>query len=107
MLNRAVWLDGTLLGLPDGWFPGLGLGWEVDSVRHHGGSGAPQATLDRHAGFAAHGLELVHVTPVRLRADPSAFASRLAAAVASRGELGVQEPAGRQLLERHQRPGSR
>lgn len=70
LLNPELRLDGRLLGRPDGWFPGRGIGWEVDSRRHHGGVDDVDATLLRHRRFADAGLELIHLTPSRIRLYP-------------------------------------
>lgn len=78
LLNAQVWLDGELLGLPDGYLPELGLGWEVDSFRHHGGSAELDRTLSRHRRFADCGIELVHVVPAQLRRDPAGWAASVA-----------------------------
>jgi hypothetical protein len=94
VLNRELWLDGRLLGAPDGWLPGLGLGWELDSVRHHGSSAGLDATLRRHDGFTRAGLELLHLTPARLRRDPRAFVLELRDRVAVRAAMAAPEPPG-------------
>ncbi len=66
LLNPEVRVRGRLLGRPDGWFVGHGLGWEVDSRTHHAQDRDFDATLARHDLWLAHGLSLLHVTPRRL-----------------------------------------
>lgn len=94
LLNADVLVGGTFVGRPDGWFPGLGLGWEVDSVRHHGSAHDLDQTLARHDGFARYGLQLLHVTPQRARSLGSGYAVVLADAVAARRRGGQPEPPG-------------
>jgi hypothetical protein len=82
------------VGEPDGWFAGLGLGWEVDSRRHHAEDDDFDDTLARHDRFARHGLQLLHVTPRRLRLAGAAYADVLADAVAARRAVASPEPSG-------------
>jgi hypothetical protein len=94
LLNPSLLVDGDFVGQPDGWFPGLGLGWEVESRRHHAEDESFDATLARHDRFAAFGLQLLHVTPRRARAMGSRYADVLTAAVAARRRAAVPEPPG-------------
>lgn len=80
LLHPDVRVGGRLLGRPDGWFPGLGLGWEVDSRQFHGDDASFDATLARHDRWVAHGLSLLHLTPRRLRAAGPQYVAVLAAA---------------------------
>jgi hypothetical protein len=80
------------VGQPDGWFPGLGLGWEVDSRRHHAADDAFDATLGRHDRFAGFGLQLLHVTPKRARLLGSGYGDVLVEAVAARRRARQPEP---------------
>lgn len=79
LLNPELRLDGVLIGMPDGWVPSAGLGWEMDSVQNHGSTSDLDATLSRHERFTDAGLSLRHVTPTRFRADPHGWATDLAA----------------------------
>jgi len=83
-----------VLGQPDGWFVGLGLGWEVDSRRFHADDDRFDATLARHDRFGAHGLQLLHVTPRRARRLGASYADVLAAAVAARRLAAQPQPHG-------------
>lgn len=85
LLNAELWLDGRLLGRPDGWLLGTDVGWEVDSREHHGSQQALDATLDRHERFGAAGLTLLHRSPQRLRLAGKAFVDELVARVARGG----------------------
>ncbi len=92
LLNPTLLLGGIVLGQPDGWFLGLGLGWEVDSRRFHADDDRFDATLARHDRFGAHGLQLLHVTPRRARQLGTSYADVLAAAVVARRRAGQPEP---------------
>lgn len=94
LLNPTLLVDGAVVGQPDGWFSGLGLGWEVESRRHHAAADDFDATLARHDDFATYGLQLLHVTPRRARALGARYADVLAAAVAARRRAAVPEPPG-------------
>lgn len=94
LLNPTVLVRGVVVGLADGWFVGLGLGWEVDSRRFHADDEGFDATLARHDGFGRHGLQLLHVTPRRARRMGSGYGDVLAAAVAARARAAQPEPEG-------------
>lgn len=94
LLNPTLLVGGVVVGQPDGWFRDLGLGWEVDSRRHHGDDDTFDATLERHDRFGAYGLQLLHVTPKRARLLGAAYADVLAAAVEARRAAAQPEPAG-------------
>lgn len=92
LLNPEIWLDGVLLGRPDGYLPELGLGWELDSLRHHGSSDDLARTLERHQAFSRAGIELLHVVPAVMRRDPGAWATALTAR--ARARAGWTQPRG-------------
>jgi len=100
LLNPDVLLDGVLLGSPDAWFVGLGLGDEQDSREWHGSEDGLDATLARHERFRKAGLLLNHATPARLRSDPAAHVATLGALVVERRALAVPEPPGLVVLGR-------
>ncbi len=81
LLNPDLHVEGVRLGRPDLWLPGTGVGHETDSVRHHGDADALDATLDRHARFAAAGVALLHTSPRRARSEPAALVRRVLDAV--------------------------
>lgn len=99
LLNPELRCDGRLVGRPDGWLLGCGVGWEVDSRRHHAADDAFDATLARHDRFAGHGLTLLHVNPRRLRALGAGYVPVLADAVRARRLLGP-EPEGLVVVPR-------
>jgi hypothetical protein len=100
LLNPELRLDGVLLGTPDGWIPSAGIGWEMDSVEHHGSPDDLDATLLAHELFSEAGLRLRHVTPWRFRRDSRAWASDLADRARARGRQGWRSPDGLVVVPR-------
>ena len=99
LLNPLVYDGSELLGAVDVHVPGCALGGEVDSARHHAGVDDLDATLLRHARFAAAGVHLEHVTPTRFRRAPELWAAGFAMRAADRRRGGDPvrlriEPAG-------------
>lgn len=94
LLNPVLRCGGVRVGQPDGWVVGTGVGWQVDSRRHHGSEEDFDSTLAVHDGYAAHGLTLLHVTPRRLRQLGQRWVDLLSAAVEVRVAQGVGEPSG-------------
>lgn len=94
LLNPTLTLDGVRVGAPDGYLVGTGVGWQVDSRRHHAAPDEFDATLAVHDRYAAHGLTLLHVTPRRLRLLRQHWAQLLVEAVAARR---APEPQGLQV----------
>lgn len=93
LLNPTILRHGRRVGMPDGWIPGTGVGWQVDSREHHSDDDDFDATLAVHDGFAENGLTLLHVTPRRLRQLGPAWVDLLCTAVQARPPRGA-EPAG-------------
>lgn len=95
LLNAEVHVDDELLAVLDVYLLGTGVGGEVDSVERHGSSDALHATFMRDDAVEAAGIQLVHVTPAKHRADPYWFRSQLAAKVKLRRTRGLlADPAG-------------
>lgn len=92
LLNPTLLIGGLTLGQPDGWFRGIGLGWESDSRTFHGGDESFDKTLARHDEFGRHGLQLLHVTPRRARRMGSGYGDVPAAAVDARRRALQPEP---------------
>lgn len=93
-VNAEIVLHGALLGVTDVWFVGLGLGGEVESAERHGSEQDVETTYDRHERITRHGLELVHLSVRRIRADPHEAALHLLAQASARRQLAVRESAG-------------
>lgn len=94
LLNPQLLLDGVPLITPDLYVPGLGLGSEMDSVRHHGSADDLEATLVRHDRAWRAGIELLHVTPTHFRRDRRGFVAQLSSRVSDRRGLEHPEPPG-------------
>lgn len=91
LLNPLILRGGRRVGLPDGWIPGTGVGWQMDRHQHHSSRDDFDRTLAVHDGFVENGLTLLHVTPRRLRQLGPAWVDLLCAAVEARPR--VAEPA--------------
>jgi hypothetical protein len=100
LVNPDLILDGVLLGSPDFWFVGLGLGDEVDSRQWHEETSALDRTLQRHDRFRGAGLQLNHTTPGRFALDRRAHVRVLQGLVAERRSLALPEPPGLVVLGR-------
>jgi len=102
LLNPELRRHGRLIGFPDGYFPGLGAGWEVDSRERHEGDDSFDETLARHGTFAGHGLVLAHPTPRRIRQQPSQTTAAVLAVARARHLLppGLREPDGLEVIPR-------
>lgn len=100
-VNPQLLLHGRLLGSPDIWLPGLGIGGEVDSVeRHEEDDHGVESTYDRHERMTQPGLELVHLSVRRIRRDPGEAARHLLARAAGRSALRQPEPPGLVVVPR-------
>lgn len=93
--NPELWLDGCLIGLPDVYLLGTGVGGELDSKERHGDGELLDATLQRHGRFADAALWLEHITPARFRRDPESYVDMLLARAAAH-----REPAGLRVVHR-------
>lgn len=100
-VNPQLLLHGRLLGSPDLWLPGLGIGGEVDSVeRHEQDDDAVESTYDRHERITGAGLELVHLSVRRIRRDVQEAAGHLLARARGRACLPQPEPPGLTVVPR-------
>jgi hypothetical protein len=99
-VNPQLLLEGRLLGSPDVWLPGLGLGGEVESQERHGSDEDTETTYDRHERMAAPGIELIHLSVRRIRRDVGEAAAHLLARAQRRARLPHREPAGLVVVPR-------
>ena len=76
-VNAKIYLGDVLLGSPDVWLVGRGVGGEVESVEWHGDDDQTESTYDRHERMTAPGLELVHLSVRRVRKDVEEAATHL------------------------------
>lgn len=102
LVNPDLWIDGRFLARPDGYFPGLGAGWEVDSRERHDGDVQFDETMARHTVLAGAGLAMAHLTPRRLRGDPQAAAGAILEVARARRVLppSLREPPGLTVVAR-------
>lgn len=99
-VNPELRLHGRLLGLPDIWFLGVGLGGEVESRERHGEAQDVESTYDRHERMTACGIELVHLSVRRIRLDAGAAAEHLVQRAVARTWSGRPEPSGLVVVPR-------
>lgn len=94
-VNPELVLNGVSLGFPDVWLVGLGVGGEVESQERHGDDEQTESTYDRHERMTTPGIELVHLSVRRIRADVREAAGHLLGRAADRERRqGPVEPAG-------------
>lgn len=94
-VNPDLLVDGRLIGSPDVYLPGLGIGGEVDSVeRHEADDEGVESTYDRHERLTYCGIELVHLSVRRIRRDAPEAAGYLLQRAYARSQLKNPEPAG-------------
>lgn len=60
-------LDGAFLARPDAYWLEASLAFEVDSRRHHSDTEDWEQTQRRHARLSAHGVMVMHASPLRIR----------------------------------------
>ncbi len=85
---RLVTLDGRFVGIPDGYFPQVGVAVQVHSRTFHGGLDADgvdlwERTVEHDSDFGAHGIVVLGVAPSTLWFSPERFIRRLEGAVAA------------------------
>jgi hypothetical protein len=93
-VNPKIYLGDVLLGSTDVWLVGRGVGGEVESVEWHGDDEQTESTYDRHERMTAPGLELVHLSVRRVRADVEEAAGHLLSTTP------VTEPPGLRVVPR-------
>lgn len=99
-VNPELWCDGRLLGSPDVYLVGLGVGGEVESQERHGAPAAVESTYDRHERMASGGIELVHLSVGRIRRSPTEAAGHLLDRARARALLPCPEPPGLTIVPR-------
>jgi len=90
LVNPEVSVAGRSLGFVDVWLLGTAVGGEVESVERHEGGGREESTYDRHERFRVDGLDLVHLSVRRIRADADEAVTHLLRQAAA----GPQVPSG-------------
>jgi hypothetical protein len=82
MFNPLLFAGDEFIAQPDAWWPEAGIAGEVDSREYHLNPEDWERTNARDARMAAHGIVVLHCTPIRIR-EASALLYDLAAAIAS------------------------
>lgn len=81
--NATVYdADGTLLGIADAWWDGVGLAWEINSFEWHLSPAAYARETEKDARFSAAGVPVLPTMPKRLRTDPDGVLAELRSAYA-------------------------
>lgn len=71
--------SGDFLARPDGWWPDLGVAWQIDSREYHVDPASWAATLRRHAALASRGVLVLHTLPSEIRHSPEQVVADLRA----------------------------
>lgn len=100
LLNPDVFADGVFLGRPDGLVRDAWVGWECNSVEHHGEDEDLDATEERSDRFSARGVELLGTSPRRFRRDPQKWLDTLVATVSTRAGRELGTPKGLTVVAR-------
>jgi hypothetical protein len=70
MLNARLYtLDGQFIAMVDDWWEKQSLAGDVDSKAYHISAEAQDRDRDRHNKLIAHGINLMHFSPRRIRED--------------------------------------
>jgi hypothetical protein len=81
--NARLTLDGEFLAVPDAYWQAEGVMLEVDSKRHHWAVADWEGTMARHNRLAAHGFQVLHVSPRQLRERPGEIVAALRVALST------------------------
>ena len=73
--------DGSLIAIPDAWWPEAGVAAEVDSREWHLTPADWQRTMHRHAQMSRQGIIVLHFTPREIRSDPAAVIAAITDAI--------------------------
>jgi hypothetical protein len=71
MFNARLLRGDVLIAVADAWWPGAGLAVEVDSREWHLSPADWERTMRRHARMTAHGIVVLHFSPVQVRSQPA------------------------------------
>ncbi len=79
--NPTLLLGTAFLAKPDAWWPDAGVAVEVDSKEWHLLPADWEATMARHDRMAAAGINVVHLSPARIREKPAEVLATIAGAL--------------------------
>jgi hypothetical protein len=81
--NPKLFAGEVFLGMPDAWWPDVGVAVEVDSREWHLSPADWERTLRRHAEMSAHGIIVLHFTPGQIKREPERVLAAIRKALAS------------------------
>jgi hypothetical protein len=58
---------GRFIAMPDAWFDGVGMAWEIDSCEFHLSPADYERTLERRSAMTTEGIIVLHTVPKMLR----------------------------------------
>ena len=74
---------GSLIAVPDTWWPDAGVAGEVDSREWHLSPEDWERTMARHAAMTAQGILLLHFSPRQIRGQPGDVIARIKESLAA------------------------
>jgi hypothetical protein len=83
LFNVKVYAGREFIARPDAWWPAAGVAVEVDSKEWHLRPEDWQQTMSRHALMSAHGIIVLHFTPLQIRHESARVVTRIRAALAA------------------------
>jgi hypothetical protein len=83
MFNPRLFAGKRFIACPDCWWAREGVAVEVDSREWHFAPGDWEKTMHRHEVMGAHGIITLHLTPRRIRQDPTGVVSAIKDALAA------------------------
>ena len=90
LLNvRLLAADGSLIAVPDAYWPDSGVAAEVDSREWHLSPADWERTMTRHARMGGYGVIVLHFTPRQICAEPG----QVVAAITDALKAGAARPA--------------
>ncbi len=94
MFNARLYAtDGSLIAIPDAWWPEAGVAAEVDSREWHLSPADWEQTMARHARMSRYGIIVLHFSPSQIRTEPTAVVAAIADALkagAARQDLPIK-----------------
>jgi hypothetical protein len=83
LFNPRLFAGRRFIACPDCWWPREGVAVEVDSREWHFAPEDWEKTMHRHEVMGAHGIITLHLTPRRIRRDPTGVVGAIKDALAA------------------------
>ena len=83
LFNAKVYAGKDFIAKPDAWWPAAGVAVEVDSKEWHLSPEDWQQTMSRHARMSAHGIIVLHFTPLQIRSESARVVTQIQSALAA------------------------